>query len=1330
MRRLAATVLLGAWTALAQAATLWVGGCGPGANYATIQSALDAAGNGDVVKICPGNYNEAVTVPNGKDGLTIEGSTGNRGDVRIWHNNATLILSGGSNLTVRHLTIESLNGRGIVRGWTTNPTPHVFENLDVKAKEEAIYVDASKKIVLRAVNAESMNNSAIYIFNATNGEHEFVNVKASGKDWGMYVYYGGVRYENVEASGTQNGGIFLRPHYDVAFSNVKAVSANGAGIQMDWSGSKKNIDLTDVDVEAAGKSIYIYQSDRVRMTRVRAESSQDDAIHLGGASAGPHAFDTITVKAPAGKGIYSHSGGVLFKDISANSKGHAIHMGNDFSAQFNNVVVASSNASGIYIGWSGAEMPLNFTDVTANAKEKGIWIERSGKVTMSKVAVTSSHDDAIRLESGARGSHEFRQVTVAGRTYGLYVGYGGAVFRNIDARGGDAALRFTASPASAPWIFEDIVARSDNGYGIQGVYGAAYDPPALEMRRLAIEAKDNAVDIEQAGAVTIEDSEIKSTQGHAIWLRYNAAGAHVLRNLTLSAKNAAGKAGVLMESGLGQWASTSPLIDHVCVVQGERGVDVANWNTRRVRIQNSSFQTSGHGVRIEADWQTAGAAARVTNSCFLKSSAPRAYSNSMAHKFDGNYWQGVAGGSVYVDGNVRDNATLASCPVASCAAAGIHHLRIETSGTGLTCQREAVTFKACADAGCGSLYTGGDVEINLSPAGQWYASASGGSPLGNPQTIPASGMLTLYLQQTTPATVMVSATHAGGPAPTGSPAITCNNDTTAAPCNIAFAEAGLIFTATNASPWPEATIPNQTAGVAFPTSYYLRAVMSDKTTGACVAAVQGTRSVNFGRICVDPATCASGSYLTPTSQNLTFDANGVTTTAVQFNYKDVGRIKLTASTTSATGGALAGESNPFVVKPHHFELSDVVCSDGTTNPAAASASGARFCKAGQSFTLNVSAREAGNAVTPSYGKEATPESVKLSSTLVSGLGLTNDPAPVGSFAGFGQKCDGSPAPGWACGTFHWDEVGIITLTPSVGDGDYLGAGDVSGNASGNVGRFYPHHFDTTASDGCTGFTYSGQPFPLAVTAKNAGGGTTQNYAGGFAKPVTLTDVDGANGEFLRDGAMCSPANACVLAADFENGVARLDGSDTSHPPRIAFRFTNKHTPPATIQIRANDGDTGAAVGSAEGATSVRSGRLVLSNAHGSELLALSMPIQTQYWTGTAWATNVLDSCTDITASVVFVKNPASLPSPSGGVISAGKGQLTFPAPHQRGSVEVCANVGNDGDHAMANCRAGTSHPWLQGSWDATGGYDDNPSARATFGIFQQRSPIIDRRERY
>ncbi len=93
----------------------------------------------------------------------------------------------------------------------------------------------------------------------------------------------------------------------------------------------------------------------------------------------------------------------------------------------------------------------------------------------------------------------------------------------------------------------------------------------------------------------------------------------------------------------------------------------------------------------------------------------------------------------------------------------------------------------------------------------------------------------------------------------------------------------------------------------------------------------------------------------------------------------------------------------------------------------------------------------------------------------------------------------------------------------MGDADYLGAGDVTTSPpSGPVGRFYPFDFALTrntptfASACSSNFTYIGQPFTYAtlpvatVTARNAAGGTTQNYVGNFMK-IASTSVTPALG---------------------------------------------------------------------------------------------------------------------------------------------------------------------------------------------------------------------------
>ena len=44
----------------------------PNADFTSIQAAVNAAGPGDKVTVCPGTYNEQVTIGAGKDGLRVE----------------------------------------------------------------------------------------------------------------------------------------------------------------------------------------------------------------------------------------------------------------------------------------------------------------------------------------------------------------------------------------------------------------------------------------------------------------------------------------------------------------------------------------------------------------------------------------------------------------------------------------------------------------------------------------------------------------------------------------------------------------------------------------------------------------------------------------------------------------------------------------------------------------------------------------------------------------------------------------------------------------------------------------------------------------------------------------------------------------------------------------------------------------------------------------------------------------------------------------------------------------------------------------------------------
>ncbi|PKO84910.1 MAG: hypothetical protein CVU17_01670 [Betaproteobacteria bacterium HGW-Betaproteobacteria-11] len=579
-----------------------------------------------------------------------------------------------------------------------------------------------------------------------------------------------------------------------------------------------------------------------------------------------------------------------------------------------------------------------------------------------------------------------------------------------------------------------------------------------------------------------------------------------------------------------------------------------------------------------------------------------------------------------------------------------------------------------------------------------------------------------------------------------------------------------------------ATLPAQVAGTSSGT-HYLRAVKTSTTTRACETALSGAQAVNFAYECNNPASCSgsdlmsvnggsattiarnnNGSVTTYTPVNMTFDANG--NAPFTFNYSDVGQVKLWAS--KAAGGsllsALAGSSNAFVVRPGGFVLSGIqqTAAPNLANPGAANAAGTKFVKAGENFTVTVTATTSGGATTPNYGKETAPEGVKLTPTLI---------APAGGAAGSLSGTFGAFTNGVANGTaFTWSEVGIITLTPSVFDADYLGAGDTAGTTTGNVGRFIPDHFTLSAGSltnraaaGCapvSSFTYLGESLGLTftLTAERAGGGVTTNYdgilgGGGFAKlaPGMFSSYGiGARSGTTNltpriSGTVLGPpawASGVLNVAAARVAVARAAAPDG---PWSSTQFGIAPSDSDGTQLLTGalnlDADNDAvndhqAVGAA---TALRFGRLRLVNAYGSELLPLRVPVQAESYTGTGWNISGADSCTALPTNALVTSNvvgPAPvLATPSPLTLSNGQATLTFNAPGAAGRFDLAADLNAAGVDTSCNTAHGgtaANMPWLQGFWSSVCGgtpaWAQDPNARIRLG--SPKAPYIYLRERY
>jgi MSHA biogenesis protein MshQ len=723
----------------------------------------------------------------------------------------------------------------------------------------------------------------------------------------------------------------------------------------------------------------------------------------------------------------------------------------------------------------------------------------------------------------------------------------------------------------------------------------------------------------------------------------------------------------------------------------------------------------------------------------LMSSLASVFPTTTLPAIPANFWLSFTGGTGGST-NIHEIDNLSVCATKMIAAtAAIDHFRFENPGTMNTCQPATIKVTACTapEPAC-TPFTGGDVYVTLKPTG-W---------IGGDTVKLIGGAGTLQLSQSTTGTVTLDIDKTKSiwpalidPATYASKCVVPGTSTSTS-CNltVAASAAGL--------------------GITFPGSSQVACDDSgDVLIKACSSGYANqTKNLQFWFGYTDPPseTANTSSVLTlskdawattpsslatasPTSATVpavipvSFDSSG--TAKVRVKYSDVGKLTLNVRDSAAT--TVTG-SNTLIVRPSTFVVTGITDMALGSNPAAVDAAGTKFVGAGTSFKVTAEARNSCSpaAAVKNFGKESTPEGIKFDKSLVTGLGLTNNPALV-------TVADFSFSNGAGTATLNWPEVGIIKLTPRLKSGSYMGTADVLGATTGNVGRFYADHLDVTGvTQGCAAgaFTYSQQPFPSLSIAAKAKGGTTalKNYQGSttpafsFAKAVTLTDSTSKGTiTITTPGPPILPGVATVPAVAFSNGSATLNKADPNQP-FATFAFNVNPTGPSTISIAATDTDNVAGIGVAGSATML-SGRLHLLNAYGSDLLALPIPFEAQNWTGSNYATNTLDSCTQIPMSSImmglYVAPLAACNTqvtPTGNqTLVAGKvpGGIVLTKPSVSGSVNLAVNVGDTASgntcvSATQSAATAAAIPW----------FGTNPTSHATFGIY--KSPLIYRRENY
>ena len=470
-------------------------------------------------------------------------------------------------------------------------------------------------------------------------------------------------------------------------------------------------------------------------------------------------------------------------------------------------------------------------------------------------------------------------------------------------------------------------------------------------------------------------------------------------------------------------------------------------------------------------------------------------------------------------------------------------------------------------------------------------------------------------------------------------------------------------------------------------------------------------------------------------------------------------------------------TDDFAVRPSNFTVTSSANADGS----GASASAVPAIKTGSNFSLT--------AASGVVGYDALPKI---------------DPGQIGAHVGgvqtgtlAGAFGNADPTTGSATGaSFTYSEVGYVNLAAngvyddsftavdsSVGDctADFSNAavggkvGCMFGNASTTpyFGRFIPDHFKVmspTFTPGCSAgsYTYMDQVLTLNATveAQNSTNAATKNYSGTFAKGVISVQMENANNGIpvpvARLAGLVAPGWSAGVYPFAATRFSRSAGPDGPYDALdIGLDVADETALAANarpyLQVRDMDASsitcapdlTGLSIAAGVctatkmvSATRVRFGRLRIGNAYGSELLDLSVPVQSQYWNGTAFVQNSADNCTSLAGSnVSLARYQGGLSAVHMGashvivapiVAGIGRIKLTKPTPATQGSVDLFLNLGSVG--SPSNCpglaasgSVSAALPYLSGMWCGSNS-DRDPVARATFGVF--KSPLIYRRENY
>lgn len=1258
--------------------------CPGGSPYGTIAEAINAAGAGDTIRLCPATYIEAVNVT--KANLIFESSTGNRADVTVRWSGATFQLQ-APNTTIRNMTVISTGGQAITGLWSGSGA-HVFQNLVVASYDNAIKIANGGVQTFRDLVVSSRIGNGIETEYNAAGSHVFENVQV------------GAAREGIKLA---NGGPF-------SFKNVKVTSSAAKGIEIS-SNATGNHAFEGVDVTSQTVGIEVNGGATMSFKNVKVQSATDAGIITGYGAAGAHSFNNIDIAAYRNGIQIGNGGGLTFKDIKIRSleaqglsisgnmtapnqfrnldieaKGTAIYVESGSKQSFQHAVITSHTGNGIQLT-TNVDGGHTFEEIDITAAREGLWAAR-GATLIRDAKVVSEESDGIKIGNKYAGT--FQDITVDAWAVGFNItsqdnGTPAHVLTDLDitsrerqavyiARSGKLTITnlkatgkwdsvYLAYESNGPHEIRNATIVSSGGKGLVAYRGLGI------LENATIEAQDMALDASNQYDISITGLQVSSENATAINFNNNsgAGASYDIKNVTVLKAGGDASDGMYFHT-----ATNTPQvrIDNICVQSAGRHAINFHWNSINVEVVNSIFKGHGsYGIYMGSNTSYVN---HVNNSCFYE--APCAWSSTTNHDFSGNFWQpGVA-----ACGNVNVNASspLASCPIpenvcysgstvvpvlpgafnafepATPAAAVAGVIKTKIAGEAFNLDVVAV------NAGLNAVESGfaGDVKVEvLGNLELGVALAANNCPAT--ATTLSTHTLTFAAADNGRKTIAIPAiadvwrdarVRMTYPA-TGTPSVVaCSTD------NFAIRPKWLANLRARDANW-------ETAGTA-------RTLDNAAANGGVVH--KAGRPFTLSVTAVNAAGTATENY------------NGSPTVkTLACTLPTPNCVSGTLSTGTWSGSATVASQNAVYSEAGSFNLTLADATFASVDDKAGDSSAAEY-------TIAQSAPALVGRFVPDH--------------------FTLEPAGTAPrFATFDTVCSAPRSFTYIGQPFRY------ALAPAATIAARNAANGITNNYSLNLWKLDASGVTQTYTSTMPREVDQINPPTVAANAGNTGTGSLE-----LSAADTLT--------FTR-----SPTTPqAPFNADISVALSVNDGSETGQAGQGSIG-----TPSPLVF---DGGGSGIAF---DAGAEFRYGRLRVANNYGSEKLNLPIDVSAQYWDGEKFASNIADNCTRIAAGSVQLSghagglSAANMPQShvlTGVSVQNGQGKLILQKPTSmvgKGSVGVCVDLGPDPAGGVA-CSAPSpaNQPWLQGAWSQPNQNED-PQGRASFGV-NKGGPVIYMRERY